>query len=216
MLEKNPIEIATNLNAYSDKLDNGQYTELKRYAASLRTESSIGSATADATMFDDTLITYGFDTIFTKKIDKGVGKSTGETDLDKKKDYIQLKAEWKERINQFITDNNGAKPTNAEKQNMLNEILNDKVYVKTPWFKQHIQIPAEALDDDQFKDAFVFVGSEKVFTKQIPDEVREYFIKGYVAAGMSYTEQMIANEWILHGKKRSKKEIIKFVEDNNL
>jgi hypothetical protein len=27
---------------------------------------------------------------------------------------------------------------------------------------------------------------------------------------------MIAEEWILHGKKRSKKEIIKFVEDNNL
>ena len=26
--------------------------------------------------------------------------------------------------------------------------------LKTPWFKQHIQIPAEALDDDQFKDAF--------------------------------------------------------------
>ena len=51
----------------------------------MRSESSTGSATADSTMFDDTLITYGFDTIFTKKIDKSVGKSTGETDLDKKK-----------------------------------------------------------------------------------------------------------------------------------
>ena len=215
-LEKNPVEVATNLNAYSQLLSQSDYLGLKNYAKSLRSESSTGSATADATMFDDTLITYGFDTIFTKKKESGVGKSTGETDLDKKKDYIQLKAEWKERINQFITDNNGAKPTNAEKQNMLNEILNDKVYVKTPWFKQHIQIPAEALDPDQFKDAFVFVGSEKVFTYNIPKDVREYFIKGYVAAGMSYTEQMIAEEWILHGKKRSKKEIIKFVEDNNL
>ena len=215
-LEKNPVEVATNLNAYSQLLSQSDYLGLKNYAKSLRSESSTGSATADATMFDDTLITYGFDTIFTKKKESGVGKSTGETDIDKKKDYIQLKAEWKERINQFITDNNGAKPTNAEKQNMLNEILNDKVYVKTPWFKQHIQIPAEALDPDQFKDAFVFVGSEKVFTYNIPKDVREYFIKGYVAAGMSYTEQMIAEEWILHGKKRSKKEIIKFVEDNNL
>ena len=215
-LEKNPVEVATNLNAYSQLLSQSDYLGLKNYAKSLRSESSTGSATADATMFDDTLITYGFDTIFTKKKGKGRENNTGETDLDKKKDYIQLKAEWKERINQFITDNNGAKPTNAEKQNMLNEILNDKVYVKTPWFKQHIQIPAEALDPDQFKDAFVFVGSEKVFTYNIPKDVREYFIKGYVAAGMSYTEQMIAEEWILHGKKRSKKEIIKFVEDNNL
>jgi len=215
-LEKNPVEVATNLPAYSQLLSQSDYLGLKNYANSLRSESSTGSATADSTMFDDTLITYGFDTIFTKKKGKGREGNTGETDLDKKKDYIQLKAEWKERINQFITDNNGAKPTNAEKQNMLNEILNDKVYVKTPWFKQHIQIPAEALDDDQFKDAFVFVGSEKVFTKQIPDEVREYFIKGYVAAGMSYTEQMIANEWILHGKKRKKSEIIKYAEENNL
>ena len=215
-LEKNPVEVATNLPAYSQLLSKSDYLGLKNYANSLRSESLTGSATADATMFDDTLISYGFDTIFSKKIDKGVGKSTGETDLDKKKDYIQLKAEWKERINQFITDNNGAKPTNAEKQNMLNEILNDKVYVKTPWFKKSIQIPAEALDDDQFSDAYVLVGSEKVFVKRIPDEVREYFIKGYVAAGMSYTEQMIANEWILHGKKRKKSEIIKYVEENNL
>lgn len=215
-LEKNPVEVATNLPAYSQLLSQSDYLGLKNYANSLRSESSTGSATADSTMFDDTLITYGFDTIFTKKKGKGRESNTGETDLDKKKDYIQLKAEWKERINQFITDNNGAKPTNAEKQNMLNEILNDKVYVKTPWFKQHIQIPAEALDDDQFKDAFVFVGSEKVFTYNIPKDVREYFISGYVAAGMSYTEQMIANEWLLHGKKKSKKEIIKFKEDNNL
>ena len=215
-LEKNPVEVATNLPAYSQLLSQSDYLGLKNYANSLRSESSTGSATADSTMFDDTLITYGFDTIFTKKKGKGRENNTGETDLDKKKDYIQLKAEWKERIDQFITDNNGAKPTNAEKQKMLNEILNDKVYVKTPWFKQHIQIPAEALDDDQFKDAFVFVGNKKIFTKQIPDEVREYFIAGYVAAGMSYTEQMIANEWVLHGKKRSKKEIIKYKEDNNL
>ena len=215
-LEKNPVEVATNLPAYSQLLSQSDYLGLKNYANSLRSESSTGSATADSTMFDDTLITYGFDTIFTKKKGKGREGNTGETDLDKKKDYIQLKAEWKERINQFITDNNGAKPTNAEKQNMLNEILNDKVYVKTPWFKQHIQIPAEALDDDQFKDAFVFVGSEKVFTYNIPKDVREYFISGYVAAGMSYTEQMIANEWLLHGKKKSKKEIIKFKDDNNL
>ena len=197
-------------------LSQSDYLGLKNYANSLRAESSTGSATADSTMFDDTLITYGFDTIFTKKKGKGRENNTGETDLDKKKDYIQLKAEWKERINQFITDNNGAKPTNAQKQKMLNEILNDKVYVKTPWFKQHIQIPAEALDDDQFKDAFVFVGSEKVFTFNIPKDVREYFIKGYVAAGMSYTEEMIAQEWVLHGKKKSEKEIIKFKEDNNL
>ena len=215
-LEKNPSEVATNLDSYSHLLSQGQYLELKRYSNSLRSDSSTGSATADSTMFDDTLITYGFDTIFTKKKGKGREGNTGETDLDKKKDYIQLKAEWKERINQFITDNNGAKPTNAEEQKMLNEILNDKVYVKTPWFKKDIQIPAEALDDDQFKDAFVLVGGKKVYTKRIPDEVRQYFIKGYVGAGMSYTEEMIANEWVLHGKGKSKAEIIKYKEDNNL
>jgi len=33
---------------------------------------------------------------------------------------------------------------------------------------------------------------------------------------MSYTEQMIGQEWVLHGKGKSKKEIIKFKEENNL
>jgi len=214
-LEKNPVEVATNLSAYSHLLSKSNYLALKNYANSLSTESSTGSATADSTMFDDTLITYGFDTIFTKKKGKGLKDNTGETDLDKKKDYIQLKAEWKERIDQFIIDNK-KKPTNKEKQNMLNEILNDKVYVRTPLGKRRIEIPAEALDDDQFRDAFVFVGGKKIFTKRIPKDVREYFIAGYEAANMPYTEQMIADEYVLHGKKKSKAEIIKYKEENNL
>ena len=82
--------------------------------------------------------------------------------------------------------------------------------------KSDITIPSVALEADQFKDAFVFVGSEKVFTYNIPKDVREYFIAGYEAAGMPYTEQMIANEYVLHGKKKSKAEIIKFKEENNL
>ena len=82
--------------------------------------------------------------------------------------------------------------------------------------KSDITIPTVALEADQFKDAFVFVGSEKVFTYNIPKDVRQYFIKGYEAANIPYTEQMIADEWVLHGKKKSEKEIIKFKEENNL
>jgi len=40
--------------------------------------------------------------------------------------------------------------------------------------------------------------------------------KGYEAANIPYTEQMIANEWVLHGKKKSKEQIIKYKEENNL
>ena len=50
--------------------------------------------------------------------------------------------------------------------------------------KSDITIPSVALEADQFKDAFVFVNNEKVFTYNIPKDVREYFIAGYEAAGI--------------------------------
>jgi len=103
---------------------------------------------------------------------------------------------------------------------LLDEILADSVISKRTrkgiFGVADIVIPSVALEKDQFEDAFVLVGKEKVFVKRIKDEVRAYFIAGYEAAGIPYTEQMIANEWVLHGKSKSKKELLKFKEENNL
>tara|TARA_R100000329_G_scaffold91298_1_gene76240 strand:+ start:513 stop:2816 length:2304 start_codon:yes stop_codon:yes gene_type:complete len=212
-LERNPLEVATNLDSYSHKLSQPQYLELARYAKELQGEGKVLEANVDSDMFDSSLIKYGYTDIVNKVTDDPKAKDQYNFRFD----YKQIKDAWKDRIDQVQT-NTGKKLNRTEKQKLLDEILADGVITKR-WGlfrKSDITIPTVALEADQFKDAFVFVGSEKVFTYNIPKDVREYFIAGYDAAGMSYTEEMIANEWILHGKKKKKSEIIKYKEENNL
>ena len=212
-LERNPLEVATNLPAYSQLLSQADYLSLKNYAKSLNSEAKIIEATGNSDMFDSSLIRFGYTDIVNKVTDDPKAKDQYNFRFD----YKQIKNAWLDRIDTEQTNKN-RKLTRPEKQELLDEILADGVITKR-WGlfrKSDITIPTVALEADQFKDAFVFVGSEKVFTYNIPKDVREYFIAGYDAAGMPYTEEMIANEWILHGKKKKKSEIIKYKEENNL
>tara|TARA_Y100001973_G_scaffold62932_1_gene92232 strand:+ start:25 stop:2418 length:2394 start_codon:yes stop_codon:yes gene_type:complete len=212
-LERNPVEVATNLPAYSHLLSKSDYLGLKNYANSLNSEAKIIEATGNSDMFDSSLIRFGYTDIVNKVTDDPKAKDQYNFRFD----YKQIKDAWLNRIDTEQT-NKGKKLTRTEKQELLNEILADGVVTKR-WGlfrKSDITIPTVALEADQFKDAFVFVGSERIYVKRIPNDVRQYFIAGYEAAGIPYTEQMIADEWVLHGKKKSKEQIIKFKEENNL
>ena len=212
-LERNPVEVATNLPAYSHLLSKSDYLGLKNYAESLRSDKDIIAATVDSDMFDASLIRFGYTDIVNKVTDDPKAKDQYNFRFD----YKQIKDAWKNRIDEVQTRTD-KKLTRDEKQKLLDEILADGVITKRWGFikKSDITIPTVALEADQFKDAFVFVGSERIYVKRIPDDVRQYFIAGYEAAGIPYTEQMIADEYVLHGKKKSKEEIIKFKEENNL
>mgnify|MGYP003109249107 FL=1 len=212
-LERNPLEVKDNLLAYSHQLSPSDYLEFERYAKSLNSDAKVLNATGNSDMFDASLIRFGYTDIVSKVTDDPKAKDQ----YNFKFDYKQIKDAWLTRIDKEQTET-GKTLTRTRKQELLDEILADGVITKRWGFfrKSDITIPSVALEADQFKDAFVFVGSEKVFTYNIPKDVREYFIAGYEAAGMPYTEQMIANEYVLHGKKKSKAEIIKFKEENNL
>ena len=215
-LERNPLEVATNLPKYSQSLSQSDYLGLKNYANSLNSEAKIIEATGNSDMFDSSLIRFGYTDIVNKVTDDPKAKDQYNFRFD----YKQIKDAWLDRIDTEQTNKN-RKLTRPEKQELLDEILADGVISKRTRINlgfgvADIVIPSVALEADQFEDAFVLVNDEKVFTKQIPDEVREYFIKGYVAAGIPYTEQMIGQEWLLHGKGKSKQEIIKYKEENNL
>ena len=212
-LERNPLEVATNLPAYSHLLSKSDYLGLKNYANSLNSEAKIIEATGNSDMFDASLIRFGYTNI----VEKVTDDKNARDQYNFKFDYKQIKDAWLNRIDTEQT-NTGKKLTRTRKQEILDEILADGVITKS-WglFKTNdITIPTVALEADQFRDAFVRVDGDKVFVKRIPKEVREYFIAGYEAAGITYTEQMIANEWVLHGKKKKKSEIIKYKEENNL
>tara|TARA_Y200000002_G_scaffold114397_2_gene93735 strand:+ start:7590 stop:9938 length:2349 start_codon:yes stop_codon:yes gene_type:complete len=214
-LERNPIEVATNLDSYSHKLSQSDYLGLKQYAAELKGDSKVLAATVDSDMFDTSLIKFGYTDI----VDKITDDKNAKDQYNFKFDYKQIKDAWKNRIDEVQTST-GKKLNRTEKQELLNEILADGVISKRTrkgiFGVADIVIPSVALEEDQFQDAFVLVGKDKVFVKRIPDEVRTYFIAGYEAAGIPYTEQMIANEYVLHGKSKSKKELLKFKEENNL
>ena len=174
------------------------------------------SATVDSDMFDSSLIRFGYTDIVEKVTDNKDAKDQ----YNFKFDYKQIKDAWKDRIDEEQT-RTGKTLTRDQKQKLLDEILADGVISKRTRINlgfgvADIVIPSVALEPDQFEDAFVLVNNEKVFVKRMPKDVREYFIAGYEAAGIPYTEQMIANEYVLHGKKKSKAEIIKFKEENNL
>ncbi len=212
-LERNPLEVKDNLLAYSHQLSPSDYLEFERYAKSLNSDAKVLNATGNSDMFDASLIRYGYTDIVSKVTDDSKAKDQ----YNFKFDYKQIKDAWLTRIDKEQTET-GKTLTRTRKQELLDEILADGVITKRWGFfkKSDITIPSVALEADQFKDAFVFVGNEKIFSYNIPKDVREYFIAGYEAAGIPYTEQMIANEYVLHGKKKSKAEIIKFKEENNL
>ena len=215
-LERNPLEVKNNLENYSHKLSRSQYLKMKQYAKSLVTSDDVIAASVDSDMFDASLIRYGYTDIVNKVTDDPKAKDQYNFRFD----YKQIKDAWKDRIDQVQT-NTGKKLNREEKQKLLDEILADGVISKRTRINlgfgvADIVIPSVALEPDQFKDAFVLVGKDKIFVKRIPREVREYFIAGYEAAGIQYTEQMIADEYVLHGKSESKKELLKFKEENNL
>ena len=176
-------------------------------------EGKVIAATVDSDMFDTSLIRFGYTDI----VEKVTDDKNAKDQYNFKFDYKQIKDAWLTRIDkeQTIT---GKKLSRTKKQELLNEILADGVITKKYglFTNKFITIPSVALEQDQFEDAYVFVDGKKIFSKRIPDDVRQYFIAGYEAAGIPYTEQMIANEYVLHGKKKSKAEIIKFKEENNL
>ncbi len=212
-LERNPLEVKDNLLAYSHQLSQSDYLEFERYAESLNSDAKIIEATGNSDMFDASLIRYGYTDIVNKVTDDPKAKDQ----YNFKFDYKQIKDAWLTRIDKEQTVT-GKKLSRTKKQELLNEILADGVITKKYglFTNKFITIPSVALEQDQFEDAYVFVDGKKIFSKRIPDDVRQYFIAGYEAAGIPYTEQMIANEYVLHGKKKSKTEIIKFKEENNL
>ena len=215
-LERNPLEVKNNLLAYSHQLSQSDYLEFERYANSLNSDAKVLSATVDSDMFDSSLIRFGYTDIVEKVTDNKDAKDQ----YNFKFDYKQIKDAWKDRIDEEQT-RTGKTLTRDQKQKLLDEILADGVISKRTRINlgfgvADIVIPSVALEPDQFEDAFVLVNNEKVFVKRMPKDVREYFIAGYEAAGIPYTEQMIAEEWLLHGKGKSKSEIIKYKEENNL
>ena len=192
-LVNNPEEIATNLETHSHKLSNGQYQELKRYAASLRSEKAVVEATGNITMLKATLDRYDMGNLHRNKSKKNNIK------------YLAIHDAWLKEINARQISNNNTKLTMGEKQKALNYVLlTDLVSVDRRFGRDRTDVIPSTVEFDNLQNVFVDVLFEgqnvKVFTSKINPEVSKLIQKSIRDKNKFPTQALIAEYWLKAGK----------------
>ena len=152
-----------------------------------------GSVSADTDMFNQSLINYGFKTIFKNK--ENYNKEEGY-------DYLELKTTFKNEIFEFEKKHK-VKPSYEDKQNILNNILSDKVFVRTNRVGGKKILPIDAVDPQEEDRVFVKVGNETIYMSRIPQEQEKKIIESIQKSGLPVTQQRIAEYWVEAGKPRT-------------
>lgn len=211
-LKSNPAEVATNLEFHSHKLSNGQYLELKRYAASLRSEDSVVEATGNVTMLKATLDRYDMGDLYTSK------------NKEKKKRYIAINDAWLKEINARQIAKGNVKLTMGEKQQALNDILLDNVNIDNDPFLGFIgggDTKDENIffvDQDRLQDVYVDIPYKdenvRVFTSKIDDDVLELIQESLRKAGKPVTQKNIADYFVRKGQPKNINEAFAYREEN--
>tara|TARA_Y100000996_G_scaffold133113_1_gene101146 strand:- start:6006 stop:8360 length:2355 start_codon:yes stop_codon:yes gene_type:complete len=210
-LVNNPAEIATNLNAYSDKLDNGQYLSLKRYAASLRSEDSVVEATGNVTMLKATLDRYDMGDLYTSK------------NKNKKRKYVAIHDAWLKEINARQIAKGNEKLTMGEKQAALNDILLDVVNVDNDPFLGFIgggdtkDTNIFFVDQDRLQDVYVDIPyndeNVRVFTSKIDPQVLSLITESLRKANKPVTQKNIADYFVRKGQPKNVNEAFAYREE---
>ena len=210
-LKSNPAEVATNLEFHSHKLSNGQYLELKRYAASLRTEDSVVEATGNVTMLKATLDRYDMGDLYTSK------------NKEKKKRYIAINDAWLKEINARQIAKGNVKLTMGEKQQALNDILLDNVNIDNDPFlgfiggKDTKDTNIFFVDQDQLQDVYVDIPYNneniRVFTSKIDPQVLALITESLRKANKPVTQKNIADYFVRKGQPKNVNEAFAYREE---
>jgi len=192
-LINNPEEIATNLETHSHKLSNGQYQELKRYAASLKSEKAVVEATGNITMLKATLDRYDMGNLHRNSSKKNNIK------------YLAIHDAWLKEINARQISNNNTKLTMGEKQKALNYVLlTDLVSVDRRFGRDRTDVIPATVEFDNLQNVFVDVLFEgqnvKVFTSKINKEVSKLIQESIRDKNKFPTQALIAEYWLKAGK----------------
>ena len=211
-LKSNPAEVATNLESHSHKLSNGQYLNLKRYAASLRSEDSVIEATGNVTMLKATLDRYDMGDLYTSK------------NKQKKKRYIAINDAWLKEINARQIAKGNVKLTMGEKQAALNDVLLDNVNIDNDPFLGFIgggdtkDTNIFFVDQDQLQDVYVDVPYNneniRVFTSKIDPQVLALITESLRKANKPVTQKNIADYFVRKGQPKNVNEAFAYREEN--
>ena len=213
-LKDNPVEIITNLESYSHKISQSDYLELERYAKELQSggETKILAATGDVKTFKDVLNKNGFDKLaFPKEPLKG----------DDAAEYNALFNSWEDRID-YAQRVEGRKLTRTEKEQLLMNVLLDKVNVGKKYKKQTtFATVIEKEGDDKFDKTSVLVKvnradgtqeEDRIFNSDIPPNINIAIMASLYKRKVPMNQQQIAQLWQNMGRPQTLKEADKFIK----
>ena len=194
------------INITDENADNYQSLESLRY---LMTESTYqdyalgvsqsksgsnslsSSISVDTDMFEKNLSNYKYETNVDLLKNKG---KAGD-------DYIDLKSALKDKIFEFEKEN-GVKANFKQKEALLQEILQDRVFVAGK-IRGRTLMPIDAVDPNKQKKVFVLVGGKKIYMSNIPEKQEEFIIKSILKSGKPVTQQTIAEYWVEAGMPKT-------------
>ena len=213
-LKNNPVEIINNLESYSHKISQSDYLELERYAKELQSggETKILEASGDVKTFKSVLNKNGFgDLAFPKK------KLTG----DKAATYNELFNQWEDRIN-YAQRIEGRKLTRAEKENLLMNVLLDKVNVGKKYKKDvTFATVIETGEKDKLSKTSVLVKvqradgevvEDRIFNSDIPPEINIAIMAALYKQKIPMNQQQIAQLWQNMGRPETLEDANKFIK----
>lgn len=198
ILKDPSLMLPGNIEQFRPLLSEAQYKSFLAAGVEASTQGGKNfiAASVDGNMLDTTLNRMGFDDL-----------SSGN---DKEKmDYIQITEAWKTRVDMAQIQNGNNPISRDKKQSILNELLLDKVMLDE--YGRDPQVPVSTLDTDQLEDAYVNVGGEQIYMKQIPAGVRSLIISGFNNKQIPVSEQKIAELWIRANRPKTAQEADRYI-----
>ena len=208
-------EVRDNIDSYRFQLSNTDYLKLKRLSETLTNENNYIEAKGNKDLMKEIMFRTGdYDWIYdSKKFNKTQNAKT----------FSQIYKEWVDRID-FQQINRERKLTRQEKEEILVNILNDKVNVQGTlgWGKERnvLQSTIIGREDDIYVNVDVLqetgkIEREQIVIADIPREIITEIMHSLFRRGEPMNQQNIAEEWVKFGKPENKDEAKKFIQDNH-
>jgi len=203
MLQKNPEELKDNLNKYSYRMNKKDFLELEAFANKLDTPEKIAEVKIHTDMLDMELRIAGF---YEQINDESDNK-------DVKQNYLEIKEEWRKRIDEAQIANNGNKIGREAKRKILKDILKDQVLTgkltggiwglpftgRQPQY-QPLSTVNQYKGNDDLPNTDVVVFGEKVRLSKIPEYQRKYIVRELLRIKKPTTAYNIAEYWVRGGQ----------------
>ena len=211
-----PEEVRDNIEIYRHKLSAVDYDELKRYSLTLQDENTYTEAVGDKDLMKDVMFKFGgYDWVYKTNFG-GYAK-----------DFNAIFKEWEDRID-YAQIQTGNKLSRQEKEELLRNVLMDKVNLQSTWFdgrssERNILQSSDLTvgrEDDIYVNVDVLqedgdIKTEKILISHIPNNIITEIMHSLFRRGEPMNQQNIAEEWVKFGKPKNINDVKEFLKNND-